>query len=121
MVVTIATDIKNLCLSRHQKAELVIFRTNIQTLASFTHLVDQTPDQAQYIQAVQNLPITEIWLQNAVVTKLYVEIGRMSNQQKAEFIDDILIYSKSMEEHLQIVLQQLWEHQLYVKFSKCEF
>jgi hypothetical protein len=25
------------------------------------------------------------------------------------------------EEHLRIVLQQLREHQLYVKFSKCEF
>jgi hypothetical protein len=40
------------------------------------------------------------------------------------FIDDILIYSRSMEEHeehLWIVLQQLWEHQLYAKLSKCEF
>jgi hypothetical protein len=40
------------------------------------------------------------------------------------FIDDILIYSRSMEEHeehLQIVLQQLRKHQLYVMFSKCEF
>ena len=40
------------------------------------------------------------------------------------FIDDILIYSKSEEEHedhLRIVLQALREHQLYAKFSKCEF
>jgi hypothetical protein len=40
------------------------------------------------------------------------------------FIDDILMYSKSMEEHeehLRIVLQRLREHQLYAKFSKCEF
>jgi hypothetical protein len=40
------------------------------------------------------------------------------------FIDDILLYSKSMEEleeHLWIVLQRLWEHQMYIKFSKCEF
>jgi hypothetical protein len=39
------------------------------------------------------------------------------------FIDDILVYSKSMEEnegHLRIVLQRLQEHQLYAKFSKCE-
>jgi hypothetical protein len=38
------------------------------------------------------------------------------------FIDDILIFSRSMEEHeehLQIVLQWLREHQLYAKFSKC--
>jgi hypothetical protein len=40
------------------------------------------------------------------------------------FIDDILVYSKSSEEHedhLRIVLQWLREHQLYAKFSKCEF
>jgi hypothetical protein len=39
------------------------------------------------------------------------------------FIDDILVYSKSMEEHehLRIVLQRLREHHLYTKFSKCEF
>ena len=40
------------------------------------------------------------------------------------FIDDILIYSKSKEEHkehLKIVLQELREHQLYAKFSKCDF
>jgi hypothetical protein len=37
------------------------------------------------------------------------------------FIDDILIYSKSMEEHkepLRVVLQHLRKHQLYAKFSK---
>jgi hypothetical protein len=40
------------------------------------------------------------------------------------FIDDILVYSKGSEEHedhLRIVLQQLRDHQLYAKFSKCEF
>ena len=40
------------------------------------------------------------------------------------FIDDILIYSKSEAEHevhLKIVLQRLREHQLYAKFSKCDF
>jgi hypothetical protein len=40
------------------------------------------------------------------------------------FIDDILVYSKSMEEHekhLWAMLRWLWDHQLYAKFSKCEF
>jgi hypothetical protein len=37
------------------------------------------------------------------------------------FIDDILVFSKSRKEHLCIVLQRLRDHQLYVKFSKCEF
>ena len=39
-------------------------------------------------------------------------------------IDDILVYSKSMKEHmyhLRSVLQTLKEHQLYAKFSKCDF
>ncbi|WRX29821.1 Reverse transcriptase domain - like 10 [Theobroma cacao] len=40
------------------------------------------------------------------------------------FIDDILICSRSREEHeqhLKIVLQTLREHRLYVKFSNCGF
>ena len=40
------------------------------------------------------------------------------------FIDDILIYSKTEDEHaqhLRIVLQCLWDHHLYAKYSKCEF
>ena len=40
------------------------------------------------------------------------------------FIDDILVYSRSEEdhvEHLRVVLTRLREHKLYAKFSKCEF
>nr|ABA97341.1 retrotransposon protein, putative, Ty3-gypsy subclass [Oryza sativa Japonica Group] len=40
------------------------------------------------------------------------------------FIDDILICSRTKEEHeehLRLVLEKLREHQLYAKFSKCEF
>ena len=40
------------------------------------------------------------------------------------FIDDILVYSGSSEEHsehLRIVLQTLRERQLYAKLSKCRF
>ena len=40
------------------------------------------------------------------------------------FVDDILIYFQSKsehEDHLRIVLQLLRDHQLYAKFSKCEF
>ena len=40
------------------------------------------------------------------------------------FVDDILMYSKSEEEHedhFRVVLQVLRDHQLYAKFSKCEF
>jgi hypothetical protein len=40
------------------------------------------------------------------------------------FIDDILVYLKNEDEHtkhLHIVLQRLWDHHLYAKFSKCDF
>lgn len=40
------------------------------------------------------------------------------------FIDDILIYSRSREEHaehLRIVLEKLGEHQLFAKLGKCSF
>jgi hypothetical protein len=37
------------------------------------------------------------------------------------FIDDILVYWRSEEEHLCLVLQKLREHRLYAKLSKCEF
>jgi hypothetical protein len=40
------------------------------------------------------------------------------------FNDDILIFSRTMEEHeehLRLVLEKLRSNQLYAKFSKCEF
>jgi hypothetical protein len=40
------------------------------------------------------------------------------------FIDGILVFSKTKEEHvehLRLVLQKLREHKLYAKRSKCEF
>jgi hypothetical protein len=40
------------------------------------------------------------------------------------FINDILVYSKSEEEHkehLRLALQRLREHRLYAKLSKCKF
>jgi hypothetical protein len=40
------------------------------------------------------------------------------------YLDDLLVYSKTEEEHmthLERVLDRLWEHQLYAKLSKCNF
>ena len=40
------------------------------------------------------------------------------------FINGILVYSRSAEEHeqhLRVILNKLRAHELYAKFSKCEF
>ena len=40
------------------------------------------------------------------------------------FLDDILVYSKTVKEHrahLAVVLDRLWDRKLYAKLSKCEF
>ena len=64
-----------------------------------------------------NAPTTFMCLMNNVLSK-YLD------KFVVVFIDAILIYSKTKEEHdehLQIILQVLREHQQYAKFSKCEF
>ena len=45
-------------------------------------------------------------------------------KRQVVFIDDILVYSRTKEEHakhLRTVLQTLRQHKLYAKLSKCEF
>lgn len=43
---------------------------------------------------------------------------------RTHFFDDILIYSGTKEEHqqhLQLILEKLLEHQLFANIKKCEF
>jgi hypothetical protein len=64
-----------------------------------------------------NAPAYFMYLMNSVLMQ---EL----NKFVVVFIDDILIYSKNPEDHvdhLRIVLQRLRDHHLYAKFSKCEF
>ena len=64
-----------------------------------------------------NAPATFMSLMNRVFQPYF-------DQFVVVFVDDILIYSQSEvehEDHLRIVLQFLRDHQLYAKFSKCEF
>jgi hypothetical protein len=64
-----------------------------------------------------NVPATFMCLMNNVLSKFLDKFVFV-------FIEDILIYSKNRkehEDHLRLVLQVLREHQLYAKFSKCEF
>jgi hypothetical protein len=64
-----------------------------------------------------NAPATFMCLMNNVLSKFMETFVLV-------FIDDILVYSKSIEEHkedLRFILQVLREHQLYAKFRKCDF
>nr|GEY67386.1 retrotransposon protein, putative, Ty3-gypsy subclass [Tanacetum cinerariifolium] len=54
----------------------------------------------------------------------FSKIDLRSDKFVIVFIDDILVFSKSKEEHedhLRTVLQTLRQEKLYAKFSKCEF
>ncbi|WMV19005.1 hypothetical protein MTR67_012390 [Solanum verrucosum] len=51
-------------------------------------------------------------------------VGNNDGSIRMLFIDDILVYSNTEEDHdnhLRILLQRLREEKLYAKFSKCEF
>jgi hypothetical protein len=64
-----------------------------------------------------NAPVYFMYLMN----KVFLEY---LDKFMVVFIDDILIFSKNVEEHdehLRMILQKLRENQLYAKLNKCEF
>jgi hypothetical protein len=64
-----------------------------------------------------NAPVYFMYLMNMVFMEYLDKFVVM-------FIDDILVYSRSEEEHeehLRLALQKLQENRLYAKLSKCEF
>lgn len=64
-----------------------------------------------------NAPITFQCLMNLI-------FGKFMRKFVLVFMDDILIYSKSLEEHvihLRMVFEVLEHHKLFMKFSKCAF
>eukprot|EP00253_Pinus_taeda_P007271 PITA_07271 len=80
--------------------------------------IDELFDQVKVLPfGLTNAPTTFMCLMNGIFHP-YLD------QFVLIFIDDILIYSRNIEEHcehLRIVLQTLRKHQLYAKFSKCDF
>ena len=71
--------------------------------------------------------VMSFWLTNAPAYFMYLMNSVFMlklDKFMVVFIDDILIYSETAEEHeehLRVVLMRLREHKLYAKFSKCEF
>ena len=66
---------------------------------------------------LSNTPVVFMCLMNGV-------FGDYFDKFVIFFLDDILVYSRSEEEHekhLRMVLQVLREHRLYSKLSKCSF
>jgi hypothetical protein len=64
-----------------------------------------------------NAPTTFMCLMNSIFSQ-YLD------KSMVVFIDDILVYSRTKEEHnehLRIVLQTLRKHKLYTKFDTCDF
>jgi hypothetical protein len=64
-----------------------------------------------------NAPAYFMYLMNKVLMEYM-------NKFVVVFIDDILVYSRSEEEHeehLRLALQKLRENRLYAKLIKCEF
>ncbi|GJX59932.1 putative reverse transcriptase domain-containing protein [Tanacetum coccineum] len=80
--------------------------------------IDDLFDQLQVMPfGLTNAPAVFMDLMNRVC-KLYLD------KFVIVFIDDILIYSKTKEDHevhLRLVLELLRKEKLYAKFSKCEF
>ena len=64
-----------------------------------------------------NAPTTFMFLMNSI-------FNQYMDKFVLVFIDDILVYSKTEEEHedhIKVVLQNLRQHKLYAIFDKCDF
>jgi hypothetical protein len=71
----------------------------------------------EYLVMSLNAPAHFMYLMNSI---FMAELDKFV----VVFIDDIWIFSKNKKEHeghLRIVLQRSRDHQLYLKYSKCEF
>jgi hypothetical protein len=89
MVITVATAIKNMCLSRCRKAESIHFRSCIRTLASLTPQLAQKPNRTTAIHYVHIVSRIKAGFQNTATTEPDIKMSHTSNQPKAELVGDI--------------------------------
>ena len=84
-------------------------------------------DYFQYSRGSLQIPRNAIWTYKcsySIYGSNASNVTRYLDTFVIVFIDDILVCSNNEDEHrehLRIVLQTLKEHQLYAKFSKCDF
>ncbi|RVW46257.1 Transposon Ty3-I Gag-Pol polyprotein [Vitis vinifera] len=86
--------------------------------------IDDLFDQLQGACVFSKIDLRSGYHQLRVRGKMYPRLLFELDQFVVVFIDDILVYSRSREEHeghLSIVLQTLRDKQLYAKLKKCEF
>jgi hypothetical protein len=71
--------------------------------------------------------VVPFWLTNAPTTYMCLMnniLNKYLDKFVIVFIDDILVYSNikgKYKDHIRLVLQVLRDHQLYVKYNKCDF
>jgi hypothetical protein len=95
--------------------QLRIWESNIHKIAFHTRYGLYEYTMMSF--GLTNAPAYFMYLMNKVFTE-YLD------KFVVVFIDDILVYSETEEEHekpLRLVLEKLRANQLYAKFSKCEF
>ncbi|GJX50297.1 reverse transcriptase domain-containing protein [Tanacetum coccineum] len=99
---------------------------------TFSTLLDITPDTLDVSYSVEladgRISKTNTMLRGCTLGLLChpfnIDLMPYLDKFMIIFIDDILIYSKSKEEHaeyLKLILELLKKEELYAKFSKCEF
>jgi hypothetical protein len=86
MAITMAVDVRKVCMSRRWKTEQVTFRIHVHTPARFALLMPRNLTILLYDQSVQKVFSTSFWLQKSIASKPCIKIDRMSNQRKDEFV-----------------------------------
>jgi hypothetical protein len=88
MVVTAVVFTEIVHISRHWKGDLVSYGISIQTSPRFMYLLPLKPDHSSVCLVYSASLQHPICIQNSVTIKPCIKIDHMSNQKKAEFVNN---------------------------------